>query len=159
MTLRSVSTRNRPIWRLPPFGALTAASTIRWMSSIGIGSGLNRRTERWVNIASPIGIFSRSNAIRSLLPACELCGQPRQIERRRVAAREAVLGIVDGGERRRGLRARRRRQHVDGVEHIGHLAAQPGPQALRLHVLGGGDEPPRQQPLTQDLAEALGMHS
>src|SRR5439155_27213531 len=73
MTLRSVSTRNRPIWRLPPFGALTAASTIRWMSSIGIGSGLNRRTERWVNIASPIGIFSRSNAIRSLLPACELC--------------------------------------------------------------------------------------
>ena len=54
-----MTTRKRAGWELPPFGALTAASTIRRMSSIGIGSGLRRRIERWVNIASPTGIDSR----------------------------------------------------------------------------------------------------
>jgi hypothetical protein len=53
-----VTTRNRPIWRLPPFGALDAASTIRRRSSIGIGSGRKRRIDRCVNIASPTGIES-----------------------------------------------------------------------------------------------------
>jgi hypothetical protein len=43
----------------PPFGALTAASTISYGSSFGIGSGLNFRTDRWVNIASPIGMLRR----------------------------------------------------------------------------------------------------
>src|SRR5712664_578795 len=59
MTFRSVRTRKRPTWRLPPFGAFTAASTMRWRSSIGIGSGLKRRIDRWLNIASPTVIESR----------------------------------------------------------------------------------------------------
>src|SRR5713101_6072843 len=59
MTFRSVRTRKRPTWRLPPFRAFTAASTMRWRSSIGIGSGLKRRIDRWLNIASPTVIESR----------------------------------------------------------------------------------------------------
>jgi hypothetical protein len=39
------------------FGALTAASTISDRFSFGIGSGLNVRTDRWMNIASPIGML------------------------------------------------------------------------------------------------------
>ena len=44
---------------LAPFGALTAASRMRWMSASGIGSGRNRRIERWVKITSPSGIDNR----------------------------------------------------------------------------------------------------
>jgi hypothetical protein len=59
MVARSVTTRNRAICRLPPLGAFEAASMMRRRSASGIGSGLKRRIERWVNIASPSGIDSR----------------------------------------------------------------------------------------------------
>jgi hypothetical protein len=38
---------------------LTAASTISDRFSFGIGSGLNVRTDRSMNIASPIGMLRR----------------------------------------------------------------------------------------------------
>ena len=60
MIARSVSTRKRAGWLLPPLGALVAASRISRMSSTGIGSGRNRRIDRWVNIASPSGMASRA---------------------------------------------------------------------------------------------------
>src|SRR5262245_62939631 len=59
MVFRSVMTRKRATWRLPPFGAFAAASRTRWRSSAGIGSGLKRRMARWVKIASPTDIDSR----------------------------------------------------------------------------------------------------
>src|SRR3990172_6697991 len=45
-------------WRLPPLGALTAASRTFQMSSSGTGSGLRRRIARWVFIASKISTGS-----------------------------------------------------------------------------------------------------
>ena len=44
--------------KLPPLGALDAASRISFSCSSPIGSGLNFRMARWENIASPIGMFS-----------------------------------------------------------------------------------------------------
>jgi hypothetical protein len=59
MVSRSFTTMNLAICWFPPLGARTAASRMRRMSSSGIGSGLNRRMERWVKIASPSGSDSR----------------------------------------------------------------------------------------------------
>src|SRR5262245_61699276 len=64
----SLSTTNRAGWRLPPLGALTAASRISRKSSVGIESGRKRRIERWLNIASPIGMFNR-------WASCCMCGR------------------------------------------------------------------------------------
>ena len=62
-----VITRKRVIWRLAPLGARTAASRISRRSSTGIGSGRKRRIDRWVNIASPIGIESRAWSMPAIL--------------------------------------------------------------------------------------------
>jgi hypothetical protein len=46
VALSAVTRRRRPTWPSPPFGALTAASTISYRSSFGTGSGLKVRTAR-----------------------------------------------------------------------------------------------------------------
>jgi hypothetical protein len=52
---RSVTRKRHATWRLPLFGALTAADQPQVL--LRIGSGLNSRADRWVNIASPIGML------------------------------------------------------------------------------------------------------
>src|SRR5260370_42632976 len=98
MTFRSVRTRKRPTWRLPPFGAFTAASTMRWRSSIGIGSGLKRRIDRWLNIASPTVIESRLGATLMASSSVALLVKPRE------------------GAPRVGARDDRRRGRVGAIE-------------------------------------------
>src|SRR5882762_204750 len=98
MTFRSVKTRKRPTWRLPPFGALTAASRMRRRSSIGIGSGLKRRIDRWVNIASPTVIESRFGSTLMASSSVTLLVQQREGARRvrnRDGRRGEQVGAVE----------------------------------------------------------------
>src|SRR5260370_4029969 len=124
MTFRSVRTRKRPTWRLPPFGAFTAASTMRWRSSIGIGSGLKRRIDRWLNIASPTVIESRLGSTLMASSSVALLAEQREGARRvgeRDGRRPAHVGAVKLGEP----------PHPGGPQRDPDLFPEPLAHALR----------------------------
>src|SRR5438270_6475609 len=64
LTARSLTTTNSQFCALLPVGALSASSIRRMTSSSSTGSGLRRRIERWVSIASSSGIVSVGGPVR-----------------------------------------------------------------------------------------------
>src|SRR5579859_90027 len=113
----SVRTRKRPGWRLPPVGALAAASNSSSRSSAGIGSGRNRRIDRWENIASPMAIFSRAASAPIFALRCRHCRQHAGCHTR-PARPETGLGQSEEFEHR-GVEHRRLLQ-IDRVPTLRH---------------------------------------
>src|SRR5579864_8755304 len=101
--IRSASrtTRKRAIWLLPPFGAFDAASRMVSISAVAIGCDVNRRIARCVNIASPIGMLSRSAPIGQ--------DQPN---------RAHVVDILQA------LQRSRKSVHGGGLEHARRVVAE-----------------------------------
>ena len=76
--LSAVTRRRRPTWRSPPFGALTAASTISYRSSLGTGSGFSisearvekaERAALWYKHHWEANYVRRRTRIRSCSPS------------------------------------------------------------------------------------------
>src|SRR5262249_14198808 len=94
----SFTTRKRAGCRLPPLGALTAASRMSSRSAGGIGSRLNRRIARCVNMASPSGIDSRLASTGRPSAREVAVAAPIEDERAVVAEDPELLHVADDDE-------------------------------------------------------------
>src|SRR5689334_3144987 len=149
MRSRSVTTRNRAIWRLAPLGARTAASTRRRRSATGRGSGRNRRTDRWVKITSPRGIANRSSLMPRASARRRAGGGRQAASPRRARRREAPAARVEAGRvAPLGGQPIVHGVHVGAVE-AGHVVGRR--QRLRVEELGELVVPCREPGATIEL--------
>src|SRR3970040_1751045 len=100
-------------WRLPPLGALTAASRSFQMSSSGTGSGLRRRIARWLLMASNMSTGA-SLPVYGYWPQISTDGNTESASRSPV-----VRDFGQEGEKRfvEGLRPLHRRQGAAVRQH------------------------------------------